>query len=160
MPQKQAKNRNPDGTFPPGVSGNPGGRPRGRVSLRALLQERLAQVAPPDPFDFGAPDARTWAERIVDRMLDAATHGDARALRLVWEYVEGRPAEEVRAVGLFLSTELRSLSAEEVRAEIAELVEQVVDADNTGNRLLELMRARPNLQPVVTWALPPGDETA
>ena len=38
-PQEQENNRNPDGTFKPGVSGNPGGRPIGSVSIVGMIRK-------------------------------------------------------------------------------------------------------------------------
>lgn len=38
MPEKQESNRNPDGTFKPGVSGNPLGRPPGKT-LKEFARE-------------------------------------------------------------------------------------------------------------------------
>jgi hypothetical protein len=42
-PQDQEKNRNPDGTFKPGVSGNPGGRPVGSVSIVGMIRKKFEE---------------------------------------------------------------------------------------------------------------------
>lgn len=49
-PHEQEKNRNPDGTFVKGVSGNPGGRPIGSISPITMLKNMFAE----DPEDFRA----------------------------------------------------------------------------------------------------------
>lgn len=70
------------GRFSPGHSGNPGGRPRGR-SLTAALNAAL---------DESDDEGRTRRERIVARLLEAAERGDLRAIGLVLDRTEGRPA--------------------------------------------------------------------
>lgn len=40
---EQDKRRNPDGTFKPGVSGNPGGRPKG--SMKLYIAKKLAEMS-------------------------------------------------------------------------------------------------------------------
>ncbi|MBE0418182.1 MAG: hypothetical protein IBX63_10495 [Coriobacteriia bacterium] len=88
-PAEQANNRRADGTFAPGVSGNPAGRPPGSVSLSTVLKVKLATVAPGD-------ERRTYAEVLVDEVFRLAADGNAAALRLVWEYVEGKPPQSLR----------------------------------------------------------------
>lgn len=57
--RKQEITRNPDGTFPKGVSGNQGGggRPKGSVSLTTILRRRLQQEE---------------ADTIIDNLIDTA----------------------------------------------------------------------------------------
>jgi hypothetical protein len=78
--------RNPDGTFKPGVSGNPSGRPPGSVSLKSLLQERIATLT---------ADGKSYADALIDSTLQAALDGDAQARKLVFEYLEGRPHQSI-----------------------------------------------------------------
>ena len=89
-PAYQVTNRRPDGTFPPGVSGNPSGRPAGKLSLRSLLREKLAEASE----DLDA-QGKTNAQYIVERLISQATHGNAQAMRLLWDYVEGPPTQSV-----------------------------------------------------------------
>jgi hypothetical protein len=44
-PEKQAINRNPDGTFPKGVSGNPGGKTEGTLSFKTKWFNFIEKVA-------------------------------------------------------------------------------------------------------------------
>ena len=74
---------------PKGVSGNPGGRPRGRVSITAALRELAAQVAP-NEIGNDSPEGQTWAERVALRLLEGASHGDASLARLVLDRIDGR----------------------------------------------------------------------
>ncbi len=56
------------GTFPPGVSGNPAGKPKG------------ARNRPPEPLDaFLRKAAAREAKAIVNALVDAAKGGDAQA---------------------------------------------------------------------------------
>lgn len=73
-------------------------------------------------------DARTWAERLVDDTILAALAGDRAAVRLVWEYVEGRPSQ---AVGLSVSTglgasDLSVMTDEELTAQAFALLDELV----------------------------------
>ncbi len=78
--------RNPDGTFKPGVSGNPDGRPKGSVSLKTVLQERIAEPT---------EDGTIYADALIDSTLRAALEGDAQARKLVFEHLEGKPHQSI-----------------------------------------------------------------
>jgi len=81
--------RNPDGTFPPGVSGNPKGKPPGSISIVAILKRKLEEC-PPDT------DKKTYAEFIVEAMMkNALKENDRRSLRDIIEYVDGMPKQTV-----------------------------------------------------------------
>jgi hypothetical protein len=54
--------RNGNGTYAPGQSGNPGGRPAGRVSFKALAREMLARNE--------HEKARELTERWIERALE------------------------------------------------------------------------------------------
>lgn len=70
-PEKQEIIRNPDGTFPPGVSGNPGGRPKGK-SLKTFAREYLESLD-----DEGK---KAYMEKLP--------------AELVWRMAEGNPSNE------------------------------------------------------------------
>lgn len=84
-PQEQDRNRR--GQFNPGVSGNPGGRPRGRQSVAAALR-RLADAEA--EFDLDAPHGESWAERIARRLIERAALGDTRSALIVLDRIDGR----------------------------------------------------------------------
>lgn len=47
IPATTGENRNPDGTFPPGVSGNPNGRPKGpsiTAAIKRMLEEKYPKI--------------------------------------------------------------------------------------------------------------------
>ena len=97
---------NPRGTprnlrpIPKGVSGNPGGRPRG-LSLTALVRAELQKPA--------ADGSGTRAEQLARTVVDLAIAGDKVFAPLVWRYVDGEPRDVVRVE---LDEYLRALAAE------------------------------------------------
>lgn len=89
---KQEKERNPDGTFPKGKSGNPNGRPREK-SLTTLLKEALKQIekATGEQYDV----------LLVKRLLEKAiSKGDMKAIQMIWERLEGKPKQSIELGGI------------------------------------------------------------
>jgi hypothetical protein len=80
---EQGNNRHSNGRFLPGVSGNPGGRPPGKT-LGALLRAALGA-------DDGA--GRTRGERLAEVLVSLALDGDVRAIREVFDRVDGKPRQ-------------------------------------------------------------------
>lgn len=82
MPEKQASNRADhlrDTRFKKGQSGNPGGRPKGAVSIVAMIKKLLRE----DP---------ERARKVAENILDRAAENDAKALgfaRTLLERVDG-----------------------------------------------------------------------
>ena len=74
--------------FRMGQFGNPGGRPKGTSLLAALR----AELEKPDGAD---PHALTNREQIAAWVVRLSLAGDARMIRLVCEYVEGKPVQPV-----------------------------------------------------------------
>lgn len=64
-------NRNPDGTFKEGVSGNPGGRPRN--SLKSYVAKKLAEMSDSEKEEF----LKTVSSEVI------------------WKMGEGAPAQKV-----------------------------------------------------------------
>lgn len=98
-PQQQGRNRS--GRFLKGVSGNPGGRPVGRVSITRELLSLAAATADWEP---GEPKRKeTWAQRIARILVERAGHGDMRAVALVLERIDGKlkASEEVESMADF-----------------------------------------------------------
>ena len=81
--QKQGRNRR--GQFKPGVSGNPGGRPAGRVSIVEAMRRIAAQ---PWPKGKGG---ETMADRIAELVVVGAAQGDARMIALCLDRLDGKP---------------------------------------------------------------------
>lgn len=92
MPQEQENNRNEDGTFKEGISGNPGGRPIGSVSLKTLIQRKIAEI----PIG----QTKAWAEQVVDSLLEkAVVDKDVAAQKLIFNYVDGMPIQTTEITG-------------------------------------------------------------
>ena len=91
VPQESADNRRADGTFGPGNRANPGGRPKGSLSLSAILREVLSST--PEGSD------KTYARGIVEATVRDALKGDGQARRLCWAYIDGDPTRSVLVAG-------------------------------------------------------------
>lgn len=74
--------------FPPGMSGNPDGRPKYAVASQAAR----AVLAAPIPDD---PEGRLFAEGIAQRLAWMALAGDRAAAELLFDRAEGRPHQSV-----------------------------------------------------------------
>lgn len=84
--EKQEKIRNPS-WFKPGQSGNPNGRPLKGHSITDAFKKMLGEK----------PEAK---EAIVNKILLAALGGDMTAAKLIWQYMDGMPAQSVDLTSL------------------------------------------------------------
>ena len=85
LPEKQGKAgiiRDQYGRYVQGVSGNPGGRPKG-VSITRMIREAMDSVE--------EHTGLTWKEIIVDAILQRAARGDPQMLKVIWAYIDGIP---------------------------------------------------------------------
>ena len=73
--------------FKPGNNANPGGRPKGSVSLTTTLRRLLAEIP--------KGQRKSWAQGFVEKTLKDAMAGDAAARKIIWEYMEGAPKHDV-----------------------------------------------------------------
>lgn len=73
--------------FPPGVSGNPNGRPK-LTKLTEALREQLAETNPDAPEE-------TIAEAIAKTLIKLAIAGDVAAIREVFDRTEGKPKQAI-----------------------------------------------------------------
>lgn len=76
--------RNPNGTFPKGVSGNPDGKPVGTRHMTTILKEALIKVSEDKGTSTDKEIVRTLAEKAV--------LGDMQAMKLIFNYMDGMPA--------------------------------------------------------------------
>lgn len=74
IPENQETNRNPDGTFKEGISGNPAGRPKGKT-IKEMVKEYLEEH--PD-------DMRAFVQHFVKKNRE-----------LAWQMMEGSPGKAV-----------------------------------------------------------------
>jgi hypothetical protein len=92
MDEKQSKQeiiRNPDGTFPKGVSGNPagGGRPAGSFSIRKMIADKMRE---------NPEEAREFIELIYER---AKTNNDSKEFKYIEMIVESIDGKLTQPIG-------------------------------------------------------------
>lgn len=67
---------------------NYNGRPRGSVSITTKIKQMLLEVSP--------DKKRTILEELVDKIFNKAIKdGNEQIIKLIWEYVDGKPKERV-----------------------------------------------------------------
>lgn len=109
--------------FKKGQSGNPKGRPVGTFSLITLLKNKLAEVP--------QGQKKTFAEALVVKMLDQAINeGDAQTQRLILNYIEGMPKQDVGFTGTLEHTYHVKLTTEQIKRI---LIERQGDDDGDGS---------------------------
>ncbi len=77
--------RNPDGTYPKGVSGNLAGPGRGYKHMTTKIMEAISKVSD----GSGEPDDVA----IVRALVQGAKEGDVQKIKLVLNYVDGMPPQ-------------------------------------------------------------------
>jgi vacuolar-type H+-ATPase subunit E/Vma4 len=83
--------RNPDGTIKSGVL-NPNGRPKGARSFTTKVREALEKIA--EGKDYSYEEAL-----IKSIMKNAIVDGDQATQRLIWNYLDGMPAQDITSGG-------------------------------------------------------------
>lgn len=91
-PALTGKNRNKEGKFIPGVSGNPNGRPKGSVSVVEALKRKLEE--------YPEGNTKTYLELLVNRyMKNAIQDGDTQLIRDLINRVDGMPTQRNEVTG-------------------------------------------------------------
>lgn len=90
--EKTELNRIPDEkgrmVFPPGVSGNPAGRPKGSFSLVEMIKNKLQEQA--------KDKDKTYAEYFIDQLIKkTVVDGDVPMMRDILNRVDGMPQQKV-----------------------------------------------------------------
>ena len=83
-------NRTEAGRFPPGVSGNPNGRPKDQVSFMGILRSALAEEN---------KSGKSVGERIIARYIKLALAGNGQALEALVARIDGKPAQSLTLKG-------------------------------------------------------------
>jgi len=98
--EKTELNRIPDEKgrmiFPPGVSGNPAGRPVGSVSVVEALRRELKKAA-----DIpNNKEKRTYLELLIKRILNKSiADGDVSMIKDIIDRIDGKPKQPVEMSG-------------------------------------------------------------
>ena len=74
--------------FQPGQSGNPAGKPKGTLSLTALLRKKLNEVPPGE-------ERKTRGDLLVEATIRDAENGDGQSRKLCWEYIDGKAVSRI-----------------------------------------------------------------
>jgi hypothetical protein len=99
--------------FPPGRSGNPGGRPK-TAPLSQACRELLAASVPRDPM------RRTYAEAIAQTLAEKALAGDIRAAAELADRAEGRARQSIEIQSVALREAFERMSREELEGYASE----------------------------------------
>lgn len=110
--------------FPPGVSGNPTGRPKeimGAAYRRALLRKI--------PNDA---EGRIVADAIAEKMITLGLKGDVRAIAEVTDRIDGKPQQAVTlgGDGSNIPIEIASMTMEQKRQRVAQLLAKARGTEN------------------------------
>ena len=76
--------------FPPGVSGNPNGRPKDQFSFMGILRSALAEEN---------KSGKSVGERIVRRYIKLALQGNQQAAEALMARIDGKPAQSLTLKG-------------------------------------------------------------
>lgn len=67
--------------FPPGVSGNPKGRPKGSKNVKTILRRLLDAEIP--VTQRGVETSKSTREVLIQRMIEKAARGDRKAIEFI-----------------------------------------------------------------------------
>lgn len=88
IPGEQENNRNPDGTFKPGMSGNPSGRPTGSFSIMTIIRKKMEEIP--------VGQVKEWKYQIAGILLEeAVVKKNMKALEMIVEYMDGKPKQTI-----------------------------------------------------------------
>lgn len=85
-------NPNPKNQFRPGQSGNPGGRPKKDESVSYLVKKFLKNRVINPKTGKKVSNKQIFVERV----FSLAMKGDVQAIKLIWNYVDGMPTQQLR----------------------------------------------------------------
>lgn len=81
--------------FKPGQSGNPAGRPVGSKNLSTILRDMLEEEIDVKVDDTGRKERRKFSELIIRKLIKRASDGDPRAIKEIFDRIEGRAKQSV-----------------------------------------------------------------
>ncbi len=98
----------PKNNFKPGQSGNPKGRPKGIKNRQTLLREFIHLEAPEDIQELYNSNSKkkiTMDEAINLALAMKAAHGDPQAIKLYYEYFDGKKLKQENEISGNLNIE-------------------------------------------------------
>lgn len=87
-----------DGNLKPflkGISGNPKGRPKGSKSITSSLKKLMDKKMIYDSIQSGISIKANIREHLALRLVALALEGDIKAIREIFDRIEGRPREAI-----------------------------------------------------------------
>lgn len=100
--QKVDRRKSMPHLFKKGQSGNPKGKPKGSISLTAMIKRKL-QVMSPD-------QKRNALEVLAENIIQDALDGSSEKMReLIWNYLEGKPRQGIDIDAQVESKQVREL---------------------------------------------------
>lgn len=98
--------RNSKGQFPSGVSGNPGGRKVGQLTLTGVLRNLLEK-------ESGKKNCETVGEEIMRELLRYARKGSPKLFELIMNRIDGKQLEKVLQLDAY--TPLKQASEADIK---------------------------------------------
>ena len=89
------ENRDDKGKFLPGESGNPDGRPKGALSLTAMLRKALEEIV-----KSGKGEEKTRAQTLIDMIVEKALTG--KDFSTIWNIINRLEGFPRQAIGIGL----------------------------------------------------------
>ena len=114
MSENTQKRKAPRSAFKPGVSGNPGGRPRSE--LNKVLANYLLKKS---------ENGKTYTELLVVRLIEIAVgRGDMDAIEFIWDRLEGKVPLPMEHKGMMESGVIIPAILAMDKAELLEMVKR------------------------------------
>lgn len=83
--------RDDKGRFKPGASGNPDGKTPGTKNLTTRIRAGLLRMGAKDAQGNPLPVEEALAQKIIKMALD----GDRKMIELIWNYLDGKPPQNI-----------------------------------------------------------------